>query len=51
MNTEMRTRTALTTLLVLAGIPLVAAAQAASFRPLGIIHSSNPQNCSYSISE
>jgi len=50
MNTEKRIQTVLIALLVLAGIPMIAAAQTASFKELGIIHSSNPKNCTYAIS-
>jgi len=50
MKTEKRAQTVLTTLLILVGIPMVAATQTASFKPLGIIHSSNPKNCTYVIS-
>jgi len=50
MKTGKGIQTVLTTLLVLACIPMVAAAQTVSFKPLGIIHSSNPKNCTYAIS-
>ena len=50
MKTEKRIRAFFATLLVLVGIPIVAAAQTVSFKPLGIIHSSNPKNCTYTIS-
>jgi len=40
----------LTALLVLAGIPMVTVAQNASFKELGIIHSSNSKNCTYAVS-
>lgn len=50
MKTEKRIQTDLTVLLVLVGIPMIATAQTASFKELGIIHSSNPKNCTYVIS-
>jgi len=50
MNTEKRIQTVLFALFVLAGIPMIGAAQTASFKELGIIHSSNPKKCTYAIS-
>ncbi len=50
MKTEKRTRTVFTTLVVIVCVPMVAAAQTASFKALGVIHSSNPQNCCYAVS-
>ena len=50
MNTEKRIRTVSTTFSVLAGVPMIASAQTASFKKLGIIHSSNPKNCTYAVS-
>ena len=50
MNTEKRIQIILTVLLVIVGIPMIAAAQNASFKELGIIHSANPKNCTYAVS-
>jgi len=50
MITERRAQTVLTAFLVLVGIPMIVTAQTASFKELGIIHSSNPKNCTYAVS-
>ena len=50
MKTGKGIQTFLTALLVSACAPMVAAAQTASFKELGIIHSSNPKNCTYAVS-
>jgi len=50
MITERRAQTVLTAFLVLVGIPMIVTAQTASFKELGIIHSSNPKICTYSVS-
>jgi hypothetical protein len=50
MKTKIRTRIIFITLILIACIPMISAAQAASFKSLGLLHSANPDNSCFAIS-